>query len=77
MAEDEACMAGLEVALDMNAKNLEVYGDSILVTIQFTGEWRVESPELAKHKRYLTWSMLSAQCHSIICRALRINLLMP
>lgn len=48
MPEYEACIVGLEAALDMNVKNLYVSGDSILIISQLMGEWGVRSPELAK-----------------------------
>lgn len=54
MVEYEACIAGLEAALDMNIKDWEVYGDSILIISQSIGEWGVKSPELAKYNGYLT-----------------------
>lgn len=50
----EGYITGLEATLDMNAKDLEVYGDSILIISQSTKEWGVKSPELAKNKGYLT-----------------------
>lgn len=37
MAEYEACIAGLEAALDMNVKDLKVYGDSILISASLPG----------------------------------------
>lgn len=37
MTEYEACIARLEAVLNMNVKDLEVYGDSILIISQFTG----------------------------------------
>lgn len=36
-AEYEACIAGLEAAMDMNTKDLEVYRDSILIINQSAG----------------------------------------
>lgn len=45
MTEYEACIAGLEAALDLNVKDIEVYGDSILIINQPTGEW---SPKISK-----------------------------
>lgn len=39
MVEYEACIAGLEAALEINVKDLEDYGDSIFIISQSTGEW--------------------------------------
>lgn len=38
MVEYEACIAGLEAALEMDVKDLEVYDNSILIISQPTGE---------------------------------------
>ena len=38
-AEYEACIMGLEEAIDLRIKNLKVYGDSALVINQIKGEW--------------------------------------
>lgn len=46
MVKYEVCIAGLMAAIHMNVKDLEVYGDSILIISQSTAEWRVKSPEL-------------------------------
>jgi len=34
IAEYEACILGLEAALELNIKKIEVYGDSILIIFQ-------------------------------------------
>lgn len=34
MAEYEVCIVGIKAALDMNLKDFEVYGDSILIISQ-------------------------------------------
>lgn len=39
MAEYEACIAGLESALNLNVKDLKVYVDPILIISQSTREW--------------------------------------
>ena len=46
MAEYEACINGLQVAIDLGVKNLEVFGDSALIIHQVTGEWRTKDPKL-------------------------------
>lgn len=45
MTEYKACIAGLTAAIDMNVKDFEVYGDSILIIIQYNREWGVKSPQ--------------------------------
>jgi putative ubiquitin-RnfH superfamily antitoxin RatB of RatAB toxin-antitoxin module len=38
-AEYEACILGLEVALEMNIRKIDVYGDSMLIICQVKGEF--------------------------------------
>ena len=38
-AEYEACIIGLEAALELKVKKLEVFGDSMLIICQVKGEW--------------------------------------
>lgn len=58
MTKHEACITSLEVALDMNAKDLVVYGDYILIISQFIREWD-RNQELAKYKGSLRGFLLS------------------
>lgn len=67
LAEYEACIAGLEAAF-MNIKDVEVYGDSILITRKSAGEWGVKSLELAKYNGYLT--KIHDAFHSVSCNYL-------
>ena len=39
VAEYEACIMGLQEAIDKKVKNLKVYGDSALVIYQLRGDW--------------------------------------
>lgn len=39
MEEYEACILGIEAAIDLRIKILEVYGDSTLVIYQIKGDW--------------------------------------
>ena len=41
IAEYEACIMGLEAAIDLKIKILEVYGDSALVIHQVRGDWEI------------------------------------
>ncbi|XP_050875222.1 uncharacterized protein LOC127078843 [Lathyrus oleraceus] len=52
MAEYEACIMGLEEAIDLRIKNLDVYGDSALVVNQIKGEWETLQPGLIPYKDY-------------------------
>ncbi|RDY12605.1 rnhA, partial [Mucuna pruriens] len=46
MAEYEACIMGLLMALEHQAKRLRVYGDSTLVIYQLRGEWGTRDVKL-------------------------------
>ena len=46
MAEYEACIMGLEEAIHLRIKYLDVYGDSPLVVNQIKGEWKTNKPGL-------------------------------
>lgn len=39
MVEYEACIYGIEAAIDLRIKYQEVYGDSALVISQINGDW--------------------------------------
>jgi ribonuclease HI len=52
MAEYEACIMGLEEAIDLRIKILDVYGDSTLVINQIKGEWETRQPGLIPYKDY-------------------------
>ena len=52
IAEYEACIMGLEEAIDLRIKNLTVYGDSALVINQIKGEWETRHPGLIPYKDY-------------------------
>ncbi|XP_058787414.1 uncharacterized protein LOC131661794 [Vicia villosa] len=52
MAEYEACIMGLEEAIDLRIKILDVYGDSTLVVNQIKGEWETHHPGLNPYRDY-------------------------
>jgi ribonuclease HI len=52
-AEYEACIIGLEVALELKAKKLEVFGDSLLIICQVKGEWQTKDEKLKLYQNYL------------------------
>ncbi|WJX13070.1 hypothetical protein P8452_03505 [Trifolium repens] len=53
MAEYEAYILGLEAAIDMRIKILEVYGDSALVIYQVKGEWETRHPKLIPYRDHV------------------------
>jgi ribonuclease HI len=52
-AEYEACIIGLEAALELKAKKLEVFGDSLLIICQVKGEWKTKDEKLKLYQNYL------------------------
>ncbi|XP_050889074.1 uncharacterized protein LOC127094260 [Lathyrus oleraceus] len=52
MPEYEACIMGLEEAIDLRIKNLNVYGDSALLVNQIKGEWETRQPGQIPYKDY-------------------------
>ncbi|KAG8486695.1 hypothetical protein CXB51_020171 [Gossypium anomalum] len=50
MAEYEACIMGIRVAIERKIKTLEVYGDSTLVIYQLKGEWETRDPKLINYR---------------------------
>ena len=40
ITEYEACIVGLQVALEFGAYDLSVFGDSVLIISQIEGKWR-------------------------------------
>ncbi|KAK5770455.1 hypothetical protein PVK06_046605 [Gossypium arboreum] len=51
MAKYEACIMGLQVAIERGIKTLEVYGDSALVIYQLRGEWETRDPKLINYRK--------------------------
>ncbi|KAA3465696.1 RNA-directed DNA polymerase (Reverse transcriptase), Ribonuclease H-like protein [Gossypium australe] len=51
MAEYEACIMGIRVAIDRKVKVLEVYGDSALVIYQLKGEWEMRDLKLISYRK--------------------------
>ncbi|KAK5785485.1 hypothetical protein PVK06_040076 [Gossypium arboreum] len=51
MAEYEACIMGIRVAIERKIKVLEVYGDSALVIYQLKGEWETRDPKLIDYRK--------------------------
>ena len=53
-AEYEACILGLEAALELNVKKIDVYGDSMLIICQVKGEWQTKEEKLIPYQEYLS-----------------------
>ena len=53
MAEYEACIYGVKVALAAGANDLLVYGDSLLIISQANEEWEVKEERLKSYVGYL------------------------
>jgi ribonuclease HI len=53
-AEYEACIHGLEAALELKIGKLEVYGDSMLIICQTKGEWQTKDEKLKPYQEYLS-----------------------
>ncbi|KAG8471705.1 hypothetical protein CXB51_036174 [Gossypium anomalum] len=51
MAEYEACIMGLQAAIERGIKTLEVYGDSALVIYQLRGEWETRDSKLINYRK--------------------------
>uniref|UniRef100_A0A2N9ETJ5 Uncharacterized protein n=1 Tax=Fagus sylvatica TaxID=28930 RepID=A0A2N9ETJ5_FAGSY len=54
MTEYEACIVGLQAALEFGAYELEVFGDSLLIVSQTNGEWQARDPKLIPYQRYIS-----------------------
>ena len=53
-AEYEACILGLEAALELNIRKIDVYGDSMLIICQVKGEWQTKEEKLRPYQEYLS-----------------------
>ncbi|XP_050916385.1 uncharacterized protein LOC127131512 [Lathyrus oleraceus] len=53
MAKYEACIYGLEAAIDLRIKILEVFSDSALVIIQVKGDWETWDSTLVPYKEHI------------------------
>ncbi|PKI47330.1 hypothetical protein CRG98_032281 [Punica granatum] len=53
IAEYEACILGLQAAIDLKVKELEVFGDSMLTIFQTLKQWKTKDPKLVPYHEYL------------------------
>ncbi|GAU38952.1 hypothetical protein TSUD_363910 [Trifolium subterraneum] len=52
IAEYEACIMGIEEAIYLRIKNIDIYGDSALVVNQIKGEWETRHAGLIPYRDY-------------------------
>ena len=53
IVEYEACILGLETALELGIRQMEVFGDSNLVLRQIQGDWKTRDVKLRPYHAYL------------------------
>ncbi|PKI67877.1 hypothetical protein CRG98_011735 [Punica granatum] len=53
VAEYEACILGLQVAIDFKVKGLEVFDDFMLTIFQTLGQWKIKDAKLVPYHEYL------------------------
>ncbi|XP_021674129.2 uncharacterized protein LOC110660221 [Hevea brasiliensis] len=53
VTEYEACVSGLQAAIEMKIKKLELYGNSVLIIYQVKGEWLTRDLKLIRYQKYL------------------------
>ncbi|PKI69349.1 hypothetical protein CRG98_010255 [Punica granatum] len=53
VAEYEACILGLQAAIDFKVKELEVFGDSMITIFQTLGQWKTKDAKLVPYHEYL------------------------
>uniref|UniRef100_A0A2N9FEI0 RNA-directed DNA polymerase n=1 Tax=Fagus sylvatica TaxID=28930 RepID=A0A2N9FEI0_FAGSY len=73
MTEYEACIVGLQAALEFGAYELEVFGDSLLIVSQTNGEWQARDPKLIPYQRYISRLVPKFKVEGDDVRPLRIE----
>ncbi|XP_048140320.1 uncharacterized protein LOC125316331 [Rhodamnia argentea] len=53
IAEYEACILGLQAAVEMEIRRPQVYGDSALIILQTEGKWKTRDPKLIPYHEFL------------------------
>ncbi|XP_048134005.1 uncharacterized protein LOC125314825 [Rhodamnia argentea] len=53
IAEYEACILGLQAAMEMEIRRLQVYGDSALIILRTEGKWKTRDPKLIPYHEFL------------------------
>jgi ribonuclease HI len=54
IVEYEACIVGLQAALEFGAHELDVFGDSLQIVSQTNGEWQAQDPKIMLYQRYIS-----------------------
>ncbi|RVW60501.1 Retrovirus-related Pol polyprotein from transposon 17.6 [Vitis vinifera] len=67
IVEYEACITGLETALDLGIRQLEIHGDSNLVIKQTQGIWRTRDEKLKPYHAYLDLLIDRFDVLSLLC----------
>ena len=49
----EACILGLQAAIEMGVARLKVFGDSALIILQTVGKWQTRNAKLQPYHAYL------------------------
>ena len=49
--EYEACIVGLQVALEFDAYSLSIFGDSLLIISQIEGKWQARDTKLILYQK--------------------------
>jgi len=52
IAKYEACIMGIEEAINLRIKNIDIYGDSALVINQIKGKWETHHAGLIPYRDY-------------------------
>ncbi|KAJ9693906.1 hypothetical protein PVL29_009734 [Vitis rotundifolia] len=65
IVEYEACILGLETALELGIRQIEVFGDSNLVLRQIQGDWKTRDVKLKPYHAYL--ELLVARFDDLRC----------
>jgi ribonuclease HI len=47
-------LLGLEAALELNIKKIDMHGDSMLIICQVKGEWQTKEEKLRSYQEYLS-----------------------
>ena len=53
VAKYEACVLGLQAAIEKKIKSLTVYGDSVLVICHLNGEWETRDSKLVLYPEFI------------------------
>ena len=53
IVEYEACILGLETALELGIRQMEIFGDSNLVLRHIRGDWKIRDVKLKLYHTYL------------------------